>query len=239
MRLDIDFEWQRDSAGYDLLPAAAGKPRKPEPRPLFGPISIFPPADKDPDTPARVIRRGGSLVTYRPFEDFGTLCMTFASIAKSEEGVVDFISNFGPLTKSGHDQQHGQPVPEVLECASVMWRLLKRSEKAPRALFELMGVSGRPLTNVEVRLVGDPGVNSLRLRLRPRSLLDALWLQLGLKLSGGGAIRECELCGGWFEAGPGTGRRLDAKFCSDAHRVTFNSLQRSRSAHKTKPRKGL
>src|SRR5262252_7660107 len=99
MQLNIDFEWQRDSAGYDLLPAAAGKLRKPEPRSAWHMPSLFPPADKDPDTPARVIRRGGSLVTYRPFEDFDTLCMTFASIAKSEEGVVDFISNFGPLTK--------------------------------------------------------------------------------------------------------------------------------------------
>jgi len=32
----------------------------------------------------------------------------------------------------------------------------------------------------------------------------------------------------FFEAGRGTGRRLDAKFCSDEHRIAFNSLKRSR-----------
>ena len=59
-------------------------------------------------------------------------------------------------------------------------------------------------------------------------LLDALWLQLGQALTVSAKIRQCEHCGNWFEAGRGTGRRLDAKFCSDEHRIAFNSLKRSK-----------
>ena len=205
---------------------------------MYWPPSLYS-LDKDPDTPARVIPRGGPLVTNRPLEDVDNLCVIFALTVKSEEEVVDFISRYGPLTESGHDQQHGESVPDVLKWAAAMQRLLKQSQEAPKAFFEFMGVLGKPLTNLEVRLVGDPGVNSLRLWIRPRTLLDALCLQLGQKLSDGAEIKRCQKCGGWFEAGPGTGRRLDAKFCSDAHRVEFNSLQRSRSAYKTKHSKGL
>jgi len=39
--------------------------------------------------------------------------------------------------------------------------------------------------------------------------------------------RACAHCGAMFEAGRGAGRRADAKFCSDEHRVAFNSLKRS------------
>ena len=62
----------------------------------------------------------------------------------------------------------------------------------------------------------------------PGDLLGALWWQLFHKLSGEANIRTCLHCGQWFDVGPGTNRRLDAKFCSDKHRVLFNSLQRSK-----------
>ena len=119
-----------------------------------------------------------------------------------------------------------------------MRELLKRSAEAPKSFLELVGVEGVLLTKLDVRLVGDPGLNSLRFSLSPRSLLDALWLQLAQKLSAGGVIRQCQHCGGWFEAGPGSGRRFDAKFCSDDHRVVFNSRRRSNSTHVTGHKEG-
>jgi hypothetical protein len=115
---------------------------------------------------------------------------------------------------------------------------LKLPDEAPRVLFKLMGIEGVHLSRLDAWLVGNPNNRALRLRVSPRSLLDALWLQLGQKLSDGGVIRQCEQCGGWFEAGPGSGRRSDAKFCSDEHRVIFNSRRRSRSTYVTGPGEG-
>src|SRR6516162_298737 len=61
---------------------------------------------------------------------------------------------------------------------------------------------------VEAKIVCDPLTRALKWELRPNSLADALWLQLGQKLTAGFQIRQCEHCGDWFEAGQGTGRRL-------------------------------
>jgi len=59
-------------------------------------------------------------------------------------------------------------------------------------------------------------------------LRDALWLQFGQAMMREGQLRLCPHCAHWFETGLGTGRRKDARFCSDEHRVTFNSLKRSK-----------
>jgi hypothetical protein len=80
---------------------------------------------------------------------------------------------------------------------------------------------------LNVSLVAEP-TGAVRVRLVPRDLLGGLWLQLALKLSGQTALRACLHCGRYFEAGVGTARRADAKFCSDDHRIAFNSLKRSK-----------
>jgi hypothetical protein len=81
---------------------------------------------------------------------------------------------------------------------------------------------------MDVRLTLDPDAKTPRLRVTPRCLLDALWVQLGQALSGGGAFRQCQHCGQLFEAGGATGLRADAKFCSKEHKIAFHSLKRSR-----------
>jgi hypothetical protein len=74
----------------------------------------------------------------------------------------------------------------------------------------------------------DPVTSTPLWRVRPSTLLDGLWLQFGQAVTRGSRIQTCAHCGAWFEAGRGTGRRLDSKFCSDEHRIAFNSLKRSR-----------
>lgn len=68
--------------------------------------------------------------------------------------------------------------------------------------------------------------NGFELRVSPGDFSDALRFQLFQKLTGAD-IRSCEHCGEWFEVGAGTGRRKDAKFCSDQHRILANSAKRS------------
>ena len=63
------------------------------------------------------------------------------------------------------------------------------------------------------------------------SLLNAMWLQLATKISGGAKFHSCELatCGMPFEVGSVFGRRADARFCSDPHRIEFNSRKRQKA----------
>jgi len=162
-------------------------------------------------TPARIIGKGGPQKPYRPL--VSELPRVFASIQKTPEGVLDFIKNFGRLT---YDPK-GESVPTVIGWAKLMEERLLR-------------VAGRqediPHNNLEAHLVTDR--DGIRLEFRPSTLIDALWLQLGQELSGGTEILRCMHCHQMFRAGPGSGRRADATFCCDEHRIRFNSLARSR-----------
>ena len=58
------------------------------------------------------------------------------------------------------------------------------------------------------------------LRLTPRSLLGALWMQLALALTDEKSFHECEVCSHVIEISKDTtGARTDARFCSDACRA--------------------
>ena len=92
----------------------------------------------------------------------------------------------------------------------------------------MIGPEGIRLSRIDTVLTVDPITRAPRIRLTVDSLRAALWLQLGQALSKGVTVQQCQHCGSLFETGPGTGRRLDAKFCSDQHRIAFNSIKRSK-----------
>jgi hypothetical protein len=221
--LNIDFEWSVDDAGYDYVPAELGWAAM---SPLDRIASCGLLDGTEGDRPDRIVRRGGKLIAYRPFEKINGLYRIFARIGTTAEGLVEFINRFGPLTEGGHDPATGDAVPFVLTAASTMAELLTYS---PEERFSYLSKFDRGLswTRIDVSLVANPFTRKPQIALKPPWLLHALWLELGQALSGDISIRKCAHCGGWFEVGPGSGRREDAKFCSDAHRIAFNSRKRS------------
>jgi len=144
--------------------------------------------------------------------------------------VLHFVERYGPLTKDGLDADKGELVEGVLAHADTMRDLFSFStgDRARRAAV-VASLQVNPFAEMEVTLELDAGSDDLKLRLSPTSLLDALWLQAAQHLSKGATLRQCQHCGQWFEVGPGTARRLDAKFCTDQHRVSFNSSKRTPS----------
>jgi hypothetical protein len=86
-----------------------------------------------------------------------------------------------------------------------------------------------PLLMGEVHLEPDPE-EGVRLKIRPNSLMQGLWVQLARKLSSKTILRTCRYCGSAFEAGAGSKRRADATFCSSEHSIRFHSLKRFRGA---------
>jgi len=134
------------------------------------------------------------------------------------------VQRFGSLTWDGWDPTKGDSVHLVIFNAIRMRQFLQ----------EYAGEQTRPvlppgqISSLTASVLWDPIVKAPRWELRPNTLLDALWLQFGQALTSGSQIRQCQHCADWFEAGRGTGRRLDAKFCCDEHRTAFNSLKRSR-----------
>ena len=194
--IHIDFTWCFDTKGY---------------RPKGG----------------RLVRNGGDLQAYRPLELYPTLFKIFSE-CRSEKNVVDFVSKFGPLITSRPDlimtralglpavmAARGDSIREVIQQAKWMAKLLS-NHKADTPQI--------PLTSLEAFLV--TGRGEIRLKLSPSRLIDGLWLQAAQSITSGRDLQECLHCGELFEVGPGSGRRLDAKFCKDEHRIAFNNRRR-------------
>jgi hypothetical protein len=174
-----------------------------------------------------VIRRNGrgNLQNGQPLR--GDEYRRFASTARDAEGALAFVRCYGAFTPiTGHGAL-GEPVSSITKEAGAMSGLLTAIASAPRPfpgklrnlLSRLMGFS------VWTEMVWDSKGAAPVWRFRPNTLRDALWLQFGQAVTAGIRVRSCLRCGTWFEAG--TDRRADAKFCSDAHRMSFNSLKRT------------
>ena len=200
----IEFDWVRDPKGYRLV---------------------------ESELPKMIcVVRNGKGHTPEDFEHYQPLSSTdwlfkiFVNTATTPAGVLDFVQRFGPLTWEGWDARKGDPVNGAIYHADRMRQLLRPSSGDQRRPDLTPG----SICSLNAAVIWDPKTKAAKWELRPNTLLDALWLQLGQALTGSAKFRQCEHCGDWFDAGRGTGRRLDAKFCSDEHRITFNSLKRSR-----------
>jgi hypothetical protein len=219
--VDIDFEWKRSTKGYRVV---ASKRR--EPQLVYHPLGIRVTPSFVVDTPLRIVPRRGKLEVYRPSLD--DLSRIFVATVKTKtREVLNFVEKFGPLTDDGLNPKIGESTYEALVHAEAMREFLAYASNDARHVVAAQS-NQSSLSNISASLVFDPMTSRPKIRLKPASLLDAMWLQLGQKVSGDAVIRECKHCGEWFEVGAGTGRRLDAKFCSDKHKITFNSLKRSR-----------
>jgi hypothetical protein len=239
-QLEIDFEWWRDAKGYRLVaawsatiaaqPSTGGGVILSATGEIVPSTSVVLPAtllNPNSRNPQRIVRCGGSRVAYRPLIAYSSLFRQFANAPPTPEGVLDFIDRFGPLTRDGLDEHRGEDVSFLIEHMEAMRRVLNEYSRGHKAgLAQVLDSGEIQLGEIKTVLINDPATRTPRLLLTVADLLTALWLQLGQTLSSGATIRACTQCGLLFEVGPGTGRRLDAKFCSDDHRVAFNSLKR-------------
>ncbi len=234
-RSAISFEWQRDPQGYRLVGADAMSFTRSAPSSTFRLPFGEAPLGRDAGPRQRIVRRGGQLVPYRPVDEFGFLFKHFVNAAGDAQGLLGFVEKFGPLTPAGLKTEQGDPVAPILEHAAAMREYLGHYHADGRELIERIAVQhgGITLTGTVVKLGLDFEANSPRFQFYPRSLLDALWLQLGQVLANDVAIRQCQYCHEWFEAGPGTRRRTDAKFCSDRHKASFHSGKRGGTKSET------
>jgi hypothetical protein len=192
---------------------------------------------------------------YRPFKQYEKLYKAFAEIKTCDE-LLRFIKHFGSLDYASADW--GDDVAACLRAARYFRELLLAKQMGPRRIasvfksqkmaeskaswgdfsnrIETMASARLPdhvqesLTPVsigELFLWADPN-KGVRISIEPRTLMSALWWQLGQELLGNVIFRECRECGALFESGAGSSRRADATFCCSEHSVRFHSLKRSR-----------
>ena len=238
--LKIEFRWSRDSRGYLLVESA---PKNAAPPPNL--YSTFTPAASGvvhlpaslteqpvPDPGQRVVRNGGEDKPYFPLKDYGLLFPVFVKDAVNPAGVLTFIEKFGPLTIDGMNPRIGERVVFALNNAKSMRLLLDAyrsndSTRLSRAISDGMSMEDTERARLRFGLAMDRVTQQATLSFIVPDLIGALWLQLFQTIAGGRQIQSCMECGDFFEVGAGSPRRLDAKFCSDNHRVKYNSRKRS------------
>jgi hypothetical protein len=259
MPLDIDFEWQRDEAGYRLV-SVGRSPRSQSPTEavaryaqglgqIISALGQHAPAlaanvanvsqsqKSSQERPhevsrvevalpvhERIVRRGGKLVTYRPFEKVNGLFRVFASLARTKEGLLDFVQRFGPLTPAGN--VIGEDVQAGLITGQLINSFLNSSPQQRVAL--LNDGDGISCANAHVFLAVNQVTGRPQLKFKVNDLAHALLLEFGQALANGEEVRQCAFCGEWFDAGPSAKRRRGTKFCSDEHRIAFNSQKRTK-----------
>jgi hypothetical protein len=192
---------------------------------------VLPVPKGDGGQPHYVRRRKGTLEPYRPLEAYGSLFAEFAGV-QTPQDVLTFIRQFGPLTAAGLNEANGELVEGVLANAAAMREVLAYGAGSRDEKLFVVASQTSVFAELEVTLAFDRTDNALALKFAPGSLLDAIWFQSVQKLLSGTVVRHCRQCGRPFEAGPGTRRRLDAKFCCEEHKILFHSHKRS--VHKSR-----
>jgi hypothetical protein len=175
--LEIDFEWQRDEAGYRLINRPSRNPA--------------------------LAAKGGALRPHRPLEYHATLFKQFAEI-ETPNHCLAFAECFGLLGVTNTRDGSESVILWLAEAADLR-EALNLYEREPAMLLIRYGAYCS--ANIEAKLTaGEPSGRPV-LTMVPRSLLAAIKLQFLRHVSSGNTLRACENCGVWFTVGAGGRRR--------------------------------
>lgn len=171
-----------------------------------------------------------------PFAFHEELYTQFARLEDEPDAFCEFIASFGPVTRFG--EKSGERLDVLIAMRRQMAGYIELANQGADLSrlpgwigegwmrdFVLRGESPAsfdpwaaailtPASSIRAILQRSKPDGRLLLAFVPDSLWDGIKLQLWQAVSSGARIKKCQWCGGWFEAG-GTGRRVDAKFCSD------------------------
>jgi hypothetical protein len=221
---DIDFDWWRDAGGYDLVLDCA---QEGDPDEMGYQEWLASLVDGNAAVRGLIKGRGGGLVKCRPIDQDPGLYRRFARCT-SVDSLLAFVNKFGLLTVDGKTGD-AEAVTTGLSHAETMSNALSATASGQLAAFLTRhGQRGLAWSRLDVDLWFNQRTRQAAFRLKPPTLINALWLQCGQAICGDARLASCGYCGELFEAGPGTGRRNDAKFCSNEHRILYNSRKRTR-----------
>ena len=241
--VDFEFQWWRDAKGYELVDTPAPEDTAgaliemwPSHADVLFPLG-FPalrgwtdPQPLRPLLPYRIIRLGGDLVPYRPLDIIDDIFRAYINLILEPEAILDFVDRYGPLTRGGLNENRGDGLAVTFSAVQHMNVYINaRLSDDGTTTRRLLAGGELGVTGIVPKLSYDPGTRTPKLRFHIPNLQIALWLHLMRSFDGGTSLRRCEWekCGIVFEAGAGTGRRADSKFCSDQHRIAYHSVHRT------------
>jgi hypothetical protein len=155
----------------------------------------------------------------------------FANLDGSEESCVKFASAYGLLRSSDQAERLDYWKSEIHNIKMLMSGLqLQVNEDTPGGITWLGSSRKVPveLTSIGAMLVPGSSGKGPKLSLEPKTLRDAMYLQVGLSLTTGGSLQLCQLCNKWFERGTTGARRSIAVFCSQKCKNRFHYVERTK-----------
>jgi hypothetical protein len=206
-KIDIGFEWPKGAAYEIVAPALPRSTTIDEPH----------------------IRQTGDTEKkkQRPLEIRPSLHLDFAQLDGSAEACLRFARDWGLLrayAKIGAQEPLSRWQSEI--------KLMKTTVRALRRAIDedVIPSRGALITaELEVWLVPVKPDTWPVLSFRPRTLREAMRIQLAQSIASGNAISVCPICGVWFERGGrgGEAKRSIARFCSNKCRNAFHNKQRA------------
>jgi len=160
------------------------------------------------------------------------LYLRFARLDGSEEACLKFAHAYGllntqspkaaePLKVWQKEIRNFKGLMNMLQADSETPGGVLRINRTPSAAAAARSLGGEiPLSNISATLVEgerdfDGIIGRPKLMLEPKTLRDAMYLQLGKFVAGDGLLRVCPQCGNPFE-GATKSRRSNAIYCSRA-----------------------
>jgi hypothetical protein len=147
------------------------------------------------------------------------------------ERAVSYVSHAeaddGETTASGHVATREPIAARTFHPERLDW-FRPGDLMLPALVYAQDKINTRLSALVGPRLLREAGEVRLALRLVPRTLLGALWLQFAQAIAEDKAFRRCAECGLWFELSPSVGRK-DKRFCSGACRTRAHRGRREKA----------
>ena len=229
----LDFKWFIDTDGYRLENAPA---RTEGDACVIHPMGIkilehIGDPETTPSQPLRIVRNGGQVERYEPLSEKNAIYQEFAEDVVNPAEALKFVTAYGPLTRDGLQMDEfglgqGDSVDLILTHAAALKEFLDPRDRYQGRVRKMLRSRGMNLGSMDLALELMTGQKSPQLRIRPHSLLDALWLQAAQSRIIGIRTGKCKKCGGLFQAGRGAERRADALYCSDQCKSDHNSQKR-------------
>jgi hypothetical protein len=195
------FEWPVDQAGYELeLDERTGEG-------LLGP------------GPPRIRGRGGPPRYYRPLEQHPGLWREFADECVDDHGVLRFANKYGLLGDNGTESSL-DVIDDTLRAARVAHTIAAHLDAGSKAeAAEVFNDHAQPLLIAGIQY-SEAGKREIK--MVPRTLRNALRLQMMDAIAGQITFRRCKNCTTWFPYGRGQKATVRKRFCSDRCRVAFD-----------------
>lgn len=209
--------------------------------------------------PSPPIPGPASVRYYDPLDGHRTLCIEFAQTPRTRDGILGFASSYGWLGEPVATSHNLVPGAEPLQFwkreiramarAVELWEQ-KKSKSLRDELLKLVNErlgTPRPIlggardddccveffpSRVQPFLVPDGA--RFALRLVPRNLIGALWLQFAQIVSRTRKVSQCRACGKWF-APLKAERGKKRLYCSDACR--WRAFRRRKKARRLETRR--